>query len=34
MNAGRVSILFVGVYQPTVERCSSDTWNGAAKSVK
>lgn len=32
--AGRVSILLVGVYQPTVEHCSSDVWNGVAKAVK
>ena len=32
--AGRASILLVGVYQPTVEHCSSDVWNGVAKAVK
>ena len=31
--AGRVSILLVGVYQPTVEHRVSDTWNGVAKSA-
>ena len=29
--AGRVAIYLVGMYQPTVERCSSGVWNGVAK---
>jgi len=32
--AGRASVPLVGVHRPTVERCSSDTWNGVAKPVK
>ena len=32
--AGRVSILLVGVHQPTAERCGSNAWNGVAKTAQ